>query len=485
MVERNVNADSNQPVTSAETAGAQAAGEPPAAQDPIGSAPDDEAMAGPDDPADGAFEDFTADDDGDDGDEGAPAQADAPRGRIAVYSIDAKLGDEVRGATRYTFLCEMLCKAGYEVHFITSRFQHWDKEMRAADFDPHTPYAVHFIDEPGYAKNISPQRILSHRVMAKNVAAFFAQDHAFDLIYCQIPPNDVAAAVGEAAKRYGIPLIIDVNDLWPEAFRIKLDVPVVSNVAFAPFYAQAKRAYALADAIVGTSDEYASRAFKDRPRTIPKLVVYVGNDLAEFDRGVDEFSLEIDRPADEVWVAYAGTLSACYDIETLVRAVAQVAEKHPELRLKVMGDGVDRPAFEKLAQELGAPVDFFGYLPYRQMAAYLDCSDILVNSLTRKAPQSVPTKIADYLAAGKPMVNTSPSPEFALKVSQDGFGVNVEPESPALLAQAIEELVDDEAERMRMGMIAREVAEEEFDRARSYKATVKLIEDLAKRGKRA
>ncbi len=430
------------------------------------------------------FEDFTQDAP-DEEDAVAGSDPAAPsRGRIAVYSIDAKLPGEVKGATRYTFLCSLLAQAGYEVDFITSRFQHWDKEMRSKDFAVDAPYAVHLIDEPGYPKNMCPQRIWSHHIMAKNVADFFERDHAFDLVYCQIPPNDVAAAVAEAAERYRIPLIIDVNDLWPEAFRVALDVPVVSNVAFAPFYAQAKRAYSLADAIVGTSDEYASRPFSDRPRNIPKLVVYVGNDLAEFDRGVDEFALEIDRPEGELWIAYAGTLSACYDVATLIRAVAQVAEKHPEVRLKLLGDGVEREALEQVAAETGAPVDFLGYVPYGQMAAYLECSDILVNSLVKKAPQSVPTKIADYLAAGKPMVNTSPSPEFGLKVTQDGFGVNVEPEDAGLLAEALEKLIADEPERMRMGMIAREVAEEEFDRRRAYQATLKLIEDLIARGKR-
>ena len=444
---------------------------------------DEIAFDGKESLADESFEDFTsaADEDDEEARDGASALA---RGRIAVYSIDAKLPGEVKGATRYTFLCSLLAQAGYEVDFITSRFQHWDKEMRSKDFAVDAPYAVHLIDEPGYPKNMCPQRIWSHHIMTKNVAAFFAEHHDYDLIYCQIPPNDVAAAVAEAAARYRIPLVIDVNDLWPEAFRIALDVPVVSNMAFAPFYAQAKRAYALADAIVGTSDEYASRPFTDRPRNIPKLVVYVGNDLAEFDRGVDEFALEIDRPEGELWIAYAGTLSACYDVATLIRAVAQVAEKHPEVRLKLLGDGVEREALEQVAAETGAPVDFLGYVPYGQMAAYLECSDILVNSLVKKAPQSVPTKIADYLAAGKPMVNTSPSPEFGLKVTQDGFGVNVEPEDADLLAEALEKLIADEPERMRMGMIAREVAEEEFDRRRAYQATLKLIEDLIARGKR-
>lgn len=39
-----------------------------------------------------------------------------------------------------------------------------------------------------------------------------------------------------------------MNDLWPEAFRIALDVPVLSDIAFSPFYRQAKAAYDLADA---------------------------------------------------------------------------------------------------------------------------------------------------------------------------------------------------------------------------------------------
>ena len=73
-------------------------------------------------------------------------------------------------------------------------------------------------------------------------------------------------------------------------------------------------------------------------------------------------------------------------------------------------------------------VEFVGYAPYDKMAAYLKASDVLVNSFVRKAPQSIVTKIGDYLAAGKPMVNTCMSPEFRAKVEHDGFGINIEPE---------------------------------------------------------
>ena len=85
------------------------------------------------------------------------------------------------------------------------------------------------------------------------------------------------------------------------------------------------------------------------------------------------------------------------------------------------------------------------------MTAYLAKSDILVNSFVKKAPQSIVTKIGDYLAAGKPMINTCMSPEFRNKVEHDGFGINIMPEDVNVLADAIEKLYEDEAGRTEMG----------------------------------
>ena len=401
--------------------------------------------------------------------------------RIAVFSIDAKLGHEVKGATRYVFLAETLVAAGYEVDFLTSGFQHWEKRQRDLsrfDASAHS-FNVRFIDEPGYPKNMCPQRIWAHHVMAKNVRAYFDEHHDYDLVYCQIPPNDVALAVGRSAKRYGIPFVVDVNDLWPEAFRIAFDVPVLSDIAFAPFYRQARRTYALADAIVGTSDEYAARGFRDRAEDIPKVVAYVGNDLAAFDAGALAHADEVDKPAGEFWVSYAGAMSDCYDLRTLVRAMALVQVDHPHMKLKLMGDGTIRGELESLAAETGCDADFMGYMPYPNMAAHLMASDVLVNSLVENAPQSVPTKIGDYLAAGRPMLSTSLSPEFWAKVDTDGFGVNVRPGDVDALARALVQLEGDRAGCARMGAAARAVAEEQFDRKRSYKQLVDLVGRLA------
>ena len=398
--------------------------------------------------------------------------------RIAIYTQDAKLGNEVKGATRYVYLATLLHEQGYDVDFITSGFQHWEKRQRDVEhFDAGTDaYTIRFIEEPFYPKNMCPQRIWAHHVVAKRVSEYFDEHHDYDLIYCQIPPNDVAREIGKAAQKFNIPFVVDVNDLWPEAFRVALDIPVLSDILFSPFYRQAKAVYQMADAVVGTSDEYRERGLRDARSGIPSETVYVGNQLCEFDAGVSVNALQIDKPAGDIWVSYAGTLSACYDLGTLVNAMALVQKSHPEAKLQILGDGSERENLKAAAQSCGASVTFHGYLPYDQMAAWLSKSDITINSLVEKAAQSIVTKIGDYLAAGKPMVNTSCSKEFRAKVETDGFGVNVKPGDAEGMARVLVDLIENPSRRARMGEKARAIAEEQFDRPHSYLKTVRLIE---------
>lgn len=401
--------------------------------------------------------------------------------RIAVVTMGVKLPGEIRGYTRFRKISEMLVEAGFEVDLITSSFQHWEKAQRDKSSAQYQglPYNVVFIDEPGYKRNLDLSRISSHSKAAHNLSAHFATDPwRYDLIYSEIPPNDVALAAAEAAKVAGVPFVADVNDLWPEAMRMAFDVPVVSTLAFRSFARDAGKVYQMLDAAVGTSDEYAKRPAADRTGPYPHITVYVGNDLAEFDGGVARYGAEIEKPAGEFWVAYAGTLGASYDIATLIDAAALLAEDDTRMRLKLLGDGPEREALQKRAAASGAPVDFLGYLDYPQMAAWLSRCDLTVNSLHAGAAQSVVTKIGDYLSAGVPMVNTGESPEFRRKVERDGFGVNVEPENASKLALAIQRLSRNSSVRKIMGARARAIAESEFDQRTSYLEIVHLVQRL-------
>lgn len=401
--------------------------------------------------------------------------------KIAVITMGVKLNGE-KGYTRFRYLAEFLCKQGYRVDLITTTFQHWEKAQRDLSAVRKSEYlfGLKFIYEPGYKRNVDLRRIHSHKIAAKNLTRLLEREGDYDLLYAEIPPNDVALAAAKYAKKKGIPFVADVNDLWPEAMRMVLDIPILSDLLFHPLQRDAERVYSLVSGVVGTSDEYRDRPFKNQRRNIPRTTVYVGNELAEFDAGVERNSRDIVKKDQEFWVGYAGTIGTSYDIKTMVLAAETLKKRGNEkVKFKILGGGPMKEELEAFARDRGIDsVEFVGYAPYDLMAAYLHKCDVLVNSFVKKAPQSIVTKIGDYLAAGKPMINTCMSVEFRKKVEQDGFGINIEPEDCEVLADAVEAFFEEPDKCREMGKRARTIAEEQFDRPKSYRRIEALIRQL-------
>lgn len=402
--------------------------------------------------------------------------------KIAIVTLAIALEGE-KGYSRFRSLAEILSKE-YSVDIITSSFQHWEKKQRDTDKlirdNRDKPYGLKFAFEPGYKKNVDFKRIYSHKIAVKNVLKILDSTQ-YDLIYCIIPDNNMAANVAKYAKVNEIKLIIDVEDLWPEAMQMVLHLPkLIDSIVFRSFRKDAKRAYEVADGVIGTSDEY-----RDIPCTKygidikNRKTVYVGCDLIDYDLGVEEFFNEISKEANEFWVTYAGNLGSSYDIPTLIKAAQKVyAEGNQNIKIKILGGGPLEEHFKGMREEKPCNVDFIGYTPYRKMAAYLSKSDVTINSFVRKAPQSIVTKIGDYLAAGKPMINTCSSREFRDKVENDGFGVNVIAEDSDKLADVIMRFYNDPLMCKQMGNIARRIAEEQFDRKQSYLIIRNMINDF-------
>ena len=401
--------------------------------------------------------------------------------KVAVITMGVKLDGE-KGYTRFRYLCEFLVKKGYEVDLITTTFQHWEKKQRDLESvdQKSYPFGIKFIYEPGYRKNIDLRRVRSHKIAAENLRKLLEKEGDYDLIYAEIPPNDVALAAAEYAHRNKIPFVADVNDLWPEAMRMVFDIPIVSDLLFYPLKRDAEKVYSLTSGVIGTSDEYRDRPFLNQKRDVLKETVYVGNEISVFDREAEQHADEVQKEEGTFWVTYAGTIGTSYDIRTMVLAAEELMKQgKTKIRFQILGGGPTREMLENLAKERKIQnVKFTGYVPYEQMAAYLVKSDVLINSFVRKAPQSIVTKIGDYLAAGKPMINTCMSPEFRKKVEQDGFGINIEPEDVRELVNAVEWMYENEAERNDMGNRARKIAEEQFDRPVSYGKIEAMISSL-------
>lgn len=85
-------------------------------------------------------------------------------------------------------------------------------------------------------------------------------------------------------------------------------------------------------------------------------------------------------------------------------------------------------------------IEFLGYVTHPAMAAYLSKSDVTINSFAKGVAQSIVNKVGDYLAAGKPMINTLENKECCTLINDNVVGINVPAEIPNELANAINKM---------------------------------------------
>lgn len=383
------------------------------------------------------------------------------------------------GNGRFPYIVNLIDKEKCDVEFITSSFFHGEKRKRKPltkkELDS-VNYKITLIDEPGYKKNISFKRFFSHKKFAKNVKEYLEKIEKTDIIYCAIPSLDVAEVAANYATENNIKFIIDIQDLWPEAFKMVFNIPFINKLAFLPMEKKANKVYSLADYIIAVSNTYADRAGRVNTKYKEKVSVFLGTELDHFDESKKEN--EIITFDDVIRIAYIGTLSYSYDIKCIIDALKILKDKGiKNILFEVMGGGPLRNEFEKYAKEKGVNCEFTGRLKYEDMVAYLCACDIAVNPIKSRSAASIINKVGDYAAASLPVINTQESLEYRKLVEDYEIGYNVENGNAEEVAEKIELLYRNEDLRKRLGKNNRILAEEKFDRKITYQKIKEIIEE--------
>lgn len=388
------------------------------------------------------------------------------------------------GNNRYIYLAMMLCEYGHEVEIITSDFQHTAKKTREIPQEAidTLPYKFTMLPEPTYPKNVCLQRFRSHFIFGKHLKAYLEEIKKPDLVHISVPSLDVGKVAADYCNHNQIPFVVDIQDLWPEAFKLVLNLPVISDLCFAPMMRTANYIYASADRILAVSETYKNRGLKSCKKDKEGMCVYLGTDMNTFDDYATNTSVE--KRADELWVTYVGTLGHSYNIEIIMDALNLIADKiNRKVIFKVIGSGPYMERFQRYAENCKVPVDFMGRRMYGEMVAYLSHSDIAVNPIVKGAAQSIINKHADYAMSGLPIVNTQECPEYRNLMTDYDCGINCEPDNANQVADALLILINDEEKRRDMGKNSRKLAEERFNRDHTYRLIVKDIERLIEDGK--
>lgn len=385
---------------------------------------------------------------------------------LANFTMDFSVSDN----GRFSYLADLLSKSN-SVEVITSDFYHITKSQRAPS-PKDLPYEITFLHEPGYPKNVCLKRFYSHFIWGINVLRYLKKRKKTDVIYCAVPSLTGPNLVARYCEKNNIRFIIDVQDLWPEAFQMVVDIPIISDLAFMPFRTLADGIYKRANAICAVSDTYCKRALRVNRKCKKGTTVFLGTELETFDNYAAKEPI-LKKEDDEIWLAYCGTLGSSYDLTCVIDALSML--KNDKVRFIVMGDGPKQNEFKAYAKKRQIKATFTGRLQYDKMCSLLSACDITVNPISHMAAQSIINKHADYLAAGLPILSTQENKEFRALVKNNKIGYNCRNNNAEDLANKIIRLVNNEGLRKEMGRNARKLAEELFDRKRSYLKIQKVI----------
>jgi colanic acid biosynthesis glycosyl transferase WcaI len=193
------------------------------------------------------------------------------------------------------------------------------------------------------------------------------------------------------------------------------------------------------------------------------------------------------RPRDNTWaqahgligapvVMYAGTLGLKHD-PSVISGLAQAAPVGS--RTVVVSEGKGREWLETEAGDVPG-LTLLDYQPYQQLPDMLASADVLLVVLESNASRySVPSKVLNYLCAGRPVLALLPPDNaVAQMVEAAEAGLVVAPGDSDAASAALNSLLASPVARAAMGTAARRYAERTFDVTRVGERFESLLSDI-------
>ena len=316
---------------------------------------------------------------------------------------------------------EYFTNRDYEVHLIT--FHGSDSVSNLDNLIIHNLYrrTFKFINFVYYIliskviiSKIKPDLVHAHYVTHYGVAAFFLGVHPFIL------------------TAWGSDILIDPKQN-----------PMVGYLV--------KRVLNKADVITCDADHMLKVINKycgDKEKT---QLIFFGTDLTKFRRhDVGVVSDHILLQKKDLTVISLRGLNKIYDIETLIKSIPFVKEKHPFVHFLIGGEGPEKENLMAMvsSNNLSNNVTFLGMLPNSELPEYLSISDVYISTSLSDAGLSAST--AEAMACQLPVLITDFG-DNGLWVKNNINGFLFSCGDYEQLANKLIYLLDNQQERIKMG----------------------------------
>jgi len=150
----------------------------------------------------------------------------------------------------------------------------------------------------------------------------------------------------------------------------------------------------------------------------------------------------------DIDVLFVGNLVAVKRLDRLLDAVAVLAERRPDLKVTLVGDGVLRGELEAHAARLGLSgrVRFEGARPFEEVVRWLRRARLMVMT---SEMEGLPQAMIEAMSCGVPVIIAETGDVTTLARHGENAWI-VEDPTPAAFAEAIDRLLGDHALRARL-----------------------------------
>ena len=334
------------------------------------------------------------------------------------YAIPPSMG----GLVRHYYFSKYLQKKGHTVKIFTSSKIHntdinmiKDRSLYREEMEDGVEYT--FVRSRDYKGNGMDRVVNMMDLPFKTWKAMklFYKKQKPDVIYTSSPDLFVAFFALRFGRKYKIPVVVEVRDLWPESIveynKISRKNPVIQIL-----YQLEKWIYKKADQLIFTMEggkEYICDKGWDKVVDLKKVNhVNNGVDLEEFEENYKKYQIEDpDLMNDSTFkVIYVGSIRQVNNLGTLVDA-ARYLKDDKSIQILIYGDGTEKKKLEEECNANNLNVKFKGRVEKKYIPFILSHSDLNVINVRAAALNKYGcswNKLFEYMASSKPILCNLP-----------------------------------------------------------------------------
>ena len=225
------------------------------------------------------------------------------------------------------------------------------------------------------------------------------ENQDFDLIYVfEVSPITVALPAIKFKKKRKIPIVINIQDLWPENI---IAVTGITNPIIIGFVNKmVNYIYKHCNLILTASPSFVDK-IKDRIKNKDKVKYWPQYSIVS--KTSEDVSL---YNKDFFNIVFTGNIGEAQGIDLAIEAAKVLKDK--KICWHFVGDGRNREKLEEMVKEYGVEerVIFHGFHPEKEIPKYLKDADaaLLILKPNPIFEMTIPAKLQTYLACGVPIL---------------------------------------------------------------------------------